>query len=129
MTGCVVKFLKIAPLARTVSVPLVGGRDASSLDDHNWVRGRRDREFIYPGNKYEPTGFILTTVLGIVGAVVATYLGEPDLDFPGLTGDAPSGGQIEYMGHGRKAPLERLFLEVRRFPVQRTGAHDAALSE
>jgi uncharacterized membrane protein YeaQ/YmgE (transglycosylase-associated protein family) len=28
-------------------------------------------KFIYPGNKYEPTGFILTTVLGIVGAVVA----------------------------------------------------------
>jgi uncharacterized membrane protein YeaQ/YmgE (transglycosylase-associated protein family) len=33
-------------------------------------------KFIYPGNKYEPTGFILTTVLGIVGAVVATYLGQ-----------------------------------------------------
>jgi hypothetical protein len=33
------------------------------------------------------------------------------------------------MGHGRKAPLEPLFLEVRGFPVQRTVAHDAALSE
>jgi len=33
------------------------------------------------------------------------------------------------MGYGRKAPLERLFLEVLWFPVQRTGAHDAALSE
>jgi uncharacterized membrane protein YeaQ/YmgE (transglycosylase-associated protein family) len=32
--------------------------------------------FFHPGNKYEPTGFILTTVLGIVGAVVATYVGE-----------------------------------------------------
>lgn len=32
--------------------------------------------FFHPGNKYEPTGFILTTVLGIVGAVVATYLGQ-----------------------------------------------------
>ena len=33
-------------------------------------------KFIYPGNKYEPKGFILTTVLGIVGALVATYLGQ-----------------------------------------------------
>ena len=33
-------------------------------------------KFIYPGNKYEPRGFILTTVLGIVGALVATYLGQ-----------------------------------------------------
>ena len=32
--------------------------------------------FFYPGNKYEPKGFILTTVLGIIGAVVATYLGQ-----------------------------------------------------
>ena len=32
--------------------------------------------FFHPGNKYEPKGFILTTVLGIVGAVVATYLGQ-----------------------------------------------------
>jgi uncharacterized membrane protein YeaQ/YmgE (transglycosylase-associated protein family) len=33
-------------------------------------------KFIMPGDKYEPTGFILTTVLGIVGAFVATYLGQ-----------------------------------------------------
>ncbi len=33
-------------------------------------------KFLYPGNKYEPTGFILTTVLGIIGAFVATYLGQ-----------------------------------------------------
>ena len=33
-------------------------------------------KFLYPGNKYEPTGFIMTTVLGIVGAFVATYLGQ-----------------------------------------------------
>ena len=32
--------------------------------------------FFHPGNNYEPKGFILTTVLGIVGAVVATYLGQ-----------------------------------------------------
>jgi uncharacterized membrane protein YeaQ/YmgE (transglycosylase-associated protein family) len=32
--------------------------------------------FFHPGNKYEPKGFILTTVLGIIGAFVATYLGQ-----------------------------------------------------
>ena len=32
--------------------------------------------FFHPGNKYEPKGFILTTILGIVGAFVATYLGQ-----------------------------------------------------
>ena len=32
--------------------------------------------FFHPGNKYEPTGFIWTTVLGIVGAFAATYLGQ-----------------------------------------------------
>ena len=29
-----------------------------------------------PGNKAEPKGFILTVILGIVGAFVATYLGQ-----------------------------------------------------
>ena len=33
-------------------------------------------KFIMPGNKAEPSGFILTSVLGIVGAFVATYLGQ-----------------------------------------------------
>jgi uncharacterized membrane protein YeaQ/YmgE (transglycosylase-associated protein family) len=32
--------------------------------------------FFHPGNKYEPKGFILTAVLGIVGSLVATYLGQ-----------------------------------------------------
>jgi len=32
-------------------------------------------KFIMPGNN-EPSGFILTTILGIVGAVVASYLGQ-----------------------------------------------------
>ena len=31
-------------------------------------------KFLYPGR--DPGGFILTTLLGIVGAVVATYLGQ-----------------------------------------------------
>jgi uncharacterized membrane protein YeaQ/YmgE (transglycosylase-associated protein family) len=32
-------------------------------------------KFIMPGDN-EPTGFILTSILGIVGAFVATYLGQ-----------------------------------------------------
>ena len=33
-------------------------------------------KFIMPGDKHQPKGFILTTILGIVGAFVATYLGQ-----------------------------------------------------
>ena len=33
-------------------------------------------KFIMPGDKAEPRGFILTAVLGIVGAFLATYLGQ-----------------------------------------------------
>ena len=32
-------------------------------------------KFVMPGDN-EPKGFILTTILGIVGAFVATYLGQ-----------------------------------------------------
>ena len=32
-------------------------------------------KFVHPGPN-EPTGFILTTILGIVGAFLATYLGQ-----------------------------------------------------
>jgi uncharacterized membrane protein YeaQ/YmgE (transglycosylase-associated protein family) len=32
-------------------------------------------KFLYPGSN-EPAGFILTTILGIVGAILATYLGQ-----------------------------------------------------
>ena len=32
-------------------------------------------KFIMPG-KNEPSGFVLTAILGIVGAVVASYLGQ-----------------------------------------------------
>ena len=35
--------------------------------------------FFHPGNKYEPKGFILTTLLGIVGAFVATCVGAPSV--------------------------------------------------
>ena len=33
-------------------------------------------KLLHPGRDYEPQGFILTTLLGIAGAFVATYLGE-----------------------------------------------------
>lgn len=32
-------------------------------------------KFVTPGSN-EPSGFILTTILGVIGAVVATYLGQ-----------------------------------------------------
>ena len=32
-------------------------------------------KFITPGDN-EPSGFILTTILGVIGAFVATYLGQ-----------------------------------------------------
>jgi uncharacterized membrane protein YeaQ/YmgE (transglycosylase-associated protein family) len=33
-------------------------------------------KFIVPGSSNEPSGFIMTAILGIVGAVVASYLGQ-----------------------------------------------------
>jgi uncharacterized membrane protein YeaQ/YmgE (transglycosylase-associated protein family) len=33
-------------------------------------------KLVHPGTQYEPQGFILTTLLGIAGAFVATYLGQ-----------------------------------------------------
>ena len=33
-------------------------------------------KFIMPGDRSEPKGFILTSILGIVGSFVATYLGQ-----------------------------------------------------
>ena len=33
-------------------------------------------KFLHPRNKNEPSGFILTTLLGIAGAFAATYLGQ-----------------------------------------------------
>ena len=33
-------------------------------------------KFLHPGSKNEPKGFVLTAILGIVGAMVATWLGQ-----------------------------------------------------
>lgn len=32
-------------------------------------------KFVMPGDN-EPSGFVLTTILGIIGAIVASYLGQ-----------------------------------------------------
>lgn len=46
-----------------------------TLDDTYRLHRRRNREFITAGDN-EPSGFVLTTILGIVGAFVTTYLGQ-----------------------------------------------------
>ncbi len=33
-------------------------------------------KFIMPGSNNEPSGFVMTAVLGVVGAFVASYLGQ-----------------------------------------------------
>jgi uncharacterized membrane protein YeaQ/YmgE (transglycosylase-associated protein family) len=33
-------------------------------------------KLVHPGTQYEPQGFIWTTLLGVGGALVATYLGQ-----------------------------------------------------
>jgi uncharacterized membrane protein YeaQ/YmgE (transglycosylase-associated protein family) len=33
-------------------------------------------KFLVPGDKHEPAGFVLTAILGIVGAMLATWLGQ-----------------------------------------------------
>ena len=33
-------------------------------------------KFLHPGTSNEPSGFVLTAILGIVGAVAASYLGQ-----------------------------------------------------
>ena len=33
-------------------------------------------KFLVPGTSNEPSGYILTAILGVVGAIVATYFGQ-----------------------------------------------------
>jgi Predicted membrane protein len=54
----------------------MGACNEYTLDHHNRICGRLIAKFLHPGNKNEPSGFILTTLLGIAGAFVATYLGQ-----------------------------------------------------
>ena len=50
-------------------------RHGHHLDDHHRIFGGRIAKLVTPG-KNEPSGFVLTTILGIVGAFVATFLGQ-----------------------------------------------------
>jgi uncharacterized membrane protein YeaQ/YmgE (transglycosylase-associated protein family) len=45
------------------------------LDYHHRLRAGVIAKFLHSGPN-EPSGFILTTILGIVGALVATYVGQ-----------------------------------------------------
>ena len=58
-----------------IALATVEERHGHHLDDHHRLHRRRIAKFIMPGDN-EPSGFILTTILGIVGAFVATYLGQ-----------------------------------------------------
>jgi len=82
-------------------------------------------KFIMPGDN-EPSGFILTAVLGIIGAFVATYLGQAlgwygpgqgagligavvgvqPFGGEGLSGTGPKAGGPNYL---RRFALERTF--------------------
>jgi uncharacterized membrane protein YeaQ/YmgE (transglycosylase-associated protein family) len=60
------------------AVPWLGREDLNhehSLDHSHRLYCRCSRKLITPGRN-ELSGFILTTVMGIVGAFVATYLGQ-----------------------------------------------------
>ena len=52
-----------------------GGHLEHHLDHHHRVSCGRGRRLLSPGPN-NPTGFLLTTILGIVGAFVATFLGQ-----------------------------------------------------
>jgi uncharacterized membrane protein YeaQ/YmgE (transglycosylase-associated protein family) len=67
-------------------------------------------KFVTPGSEYEPKGFILTTALGIIGALVATYLGQ-------VLGWYHAGGKAGFLGAIVGAVLILLvwgFIERRR---------------
>ena|SRR5215510_6537104 len=72
---------------------ILGGIFGQSLQlESDWIWGSADMDivwtiiigffagviakFIHPGSSNEPSGFILTTLLGIGGSFAATYLGQ-----------------------------------------------------
>jgi hypothetical protein len=79
------------------------------LDHHNWLRGGRVAKLLHyqdynchPGRTYEPSGFIMTTVLGIVGAFFATYLGQAPTIAPMKPALSPAlyqptGGELSHL--------------------------------
>jgi uncharacterized membrane protein YeaQ/YmgE (transglycosylase-associated protein family) len=74
--------------------------------------------FFHPGNKYEPKGFILTTLLGIVGAFVATYLGQ-------AIGWYQAGEGAGFIGGGDRASSRA---DIRRSVISHLTQHLAASS-
>jgi uncharacterized membrane protein YeaQ/YmgE (transglycosylase-associated protein family) len=63
--------------------------------------------WIHPGVSNEPSGFVLTTLLGIAGAFVATFVGQAigwyhAGEGAGLIG-AVVGHSASHMGHVRKS--------------------------
>lgn len=52
-----------------------GAGHKHSMDNSHWFYRGRVGKLITPGPN-EPSGFIMTTILGIVGAIVASYLGQ-----------------------------------------------------
>jgi uncharacterized membrane protein YeaQ/YmgE (transglycosylase-associated protein family) len=55
--------------------PVDGGRHEYPLDYRDWLRRGVIARFLAPGPN-NPQGFILTTVIGIVGAFLATFIGQ-----------------------------------------------------
>jgi hypothetical protein len=65
----------IYPGRPLTGLTLTGELHRNHLNHHYCLRSGRNCEIIVPGDN-EPSGFILTTILGIVGAFVATFLGQ-----------------------------------------------------
>ena len=66
-------------------------------------------KFIMPGDKTEPKGFILTSILGIVGAFVATYLGQS-----GGASAAPAARADHCCDRPQEAKVEKMMSSICR---------------
>src|SRR5215204_1811006 len=60
----------VAPLT-----PGMEQHDGHPLDNRYWLHRGRDCQAGHAGRN-EPSGFILTTILGVIGAFLATFLGQ-----------------------------------------------------
>jgi hypothetical protein len=61
---------------RTDRMAMEGEGHVDSLDHRDRLVAGVLAKLITPGDRHEPQGFILTTLLGIAGAFVMTYLGQ-----------------------------------------------------
>ena len=66
-------------------------------------------KFIMPGDNTEPKGFILTSILGIVGAFVATYLGQS-----GAASAAPAARADHCCDRPQEAKVEKMMSSICR---------------